>query len=929
MTSSNNRKSSGSSTKTNSRNNGRSSGGNSRKSSQRTGRTKSDSSGRTYTSANRKTNSSRNTRSNSSNRGRNVQTQKNNENEYVNILIIIGIIALSVLTFIFALGIFDNAVPMFITNVIRGLLGINAYFIPVFTIVFVIYYNIENFTRKYLFKLVSLIVFLVAVGLIAHFIAFDKITNFSFGEALGLLYHKGNGGGVIIGSLAYLIEQILGKAFVLIFGIILLIAALAVLIGKKVSAFTTFIIDKIQNLDDSEDDEDEDDDDARYRRREIRKMREQVKVEEKKKKPSFTIKQDDKEEDVEQPVPEKPPVIDVSPFEIRSIKEDELKASENEVVPVVKETVKQVKETNDIHMVKAPENSVVSDEITPINVYDEIIPVSSPIVSTPVITPVVEESIMEDITSIKDIEDIDSDKEIRLTENSMAMISSQKADEIPVIKAEDVDEIPKSKPVVRKPAAYKFPPVSLLKRGDKKTEGKGNIADTAAKLQTTLATFGVEVTVDPRNCSKGPAVTRYELTPAPGVKVSRIVSLSDDIKLSLGAQDIRIEAPIPGKSAVGIEVPNEESTAVPFRDLVESSDFTDAKSKITFTVGKDLSGQIVLADIAKMPHLLIAGSTGSGKSVCINSIIMSILYKAHPDDVKLILIDPKVVELSVYNGIPHLLGKVVTDPKKASAALHWGVTQMEDRYKKFADAGVRDLKGYNEYVQSQEGLSKLPQIVIIVDELADLMMVAGKEVEESICRLAQLARAAGIHLIIATQRPSVDVITGLIKANMPSRIAFAVSSGVDSRTILDSNGAEKLLGKGDMLFFPQGVNKPSRVQGCFVSDNEVHDVVDFIKNQNIADYENRGIDEIITESANTCAVPGGDMDDLFIQAATFIIGKEKASIGALQRAFKIGFNRAARIMDQLEAKGVVGPEEGTKPRKILMTQEQFNEMMNI
>ncbi|MBR6383715.1 MAG: DNA translocase FtsK, partial [Lachnospiraceae bacterium] len=445
----------------------------------------------------------------------------------------------------------------------------------------------------------------------------------------------------------------------------------------------------------------------------------------------------------------------------------------------------------------------------------------------------------------------------------------------------------------------------------------------------TLSTFGVEVSIDPDNCSKGPAVTRYELTPAPGVKVSRIVSLSDDIKLSLGAADIRIEAPIPGKSAVGIEVPNSESSAVPFRDLIESADFHNSKSNLAFAVGKDLSGQVVISDIAKMPHLLIAGATGSGKSVCINTIIMSILYKAHPEDVKLILIDPKVVELSVYNGIPHLLLPVVTDPKQASASLHWGVSEMEDRYKKFADAGVRDLKGYNEKAAEDPSISKLPQVVIIVDELADLMMVAGKEVEESICRLAQLARAAGIHLIIATQRPSVDVITGLIKANMPSRIAFSVSSGIDSRTILDSNGAEKLLGKGDMLFFPQGMNKPSRVQGCFVSDNEVLDVVDFIKNQNIKGYDERIMETVKNNGVSgTVAAPGGDLDELFGQAGMFIIGKEKASIGALQRAFKIGFNRAARIMDQLEAKGVVGPEEGTKPRKILMDEADFTAMMN-
>ena len=356
------------------------------------------------------------------------------------------------------------------------------------------------------------------------------------------------------------------------------------------------------------------------------------------------------------------------------------------------------------------------------------------------------------------------------------------------------------------------------------------------QLKQTLKTFGVNVTIT--DISQGPAVTRYELQPEMGVKVSKIVNLSDDIKLNLAATDIRIEAPIPGKAAIGIEVPNKENSMVLLRDLLESDNFKNFKSNLSFAVGKDIAGQTVVTDIAKMPHVLIAGSTGSGKSVCINTLIMSILYKASPEDVKLIMVDPKVVELSVYNGIPHLLLPVVTDPKKAAGALHWGVNEMTERYKKFEDMHVRDLKGYNKKVEEMtenggaELPQKLPQIVIIVDELADLMMVAPGEVEESICRLAQLARAAGIHLVIATQRPSVDVITGLIKANMPSRIAFAVSSGVDSRTILDMNGAEKLLGKGDMLFYPQGYPKPVRVQGAFVSDKEVADVVDYLKENN-------------------------------------------------------------------------------------------------
>ena len=489
---------------------------------------------------------------------------------------------------------------------------------------------------------------------------------------------------------------------------------------------------------------------------------------------------------------------------------------------------------------------------------------------------------------------------------------------------------------------YVFPAVDLLKAPDRGKTGdsQAHLRETAAKLEQTLNVFGVNAKVN--NISCGPAVTRFEITPELGVKVSKIVNLADDIKLNLAAADIRIEAPIPGKAAVGIEVPNSQSVAVSFRELVESEEFKNAKSKITFAVGKDIAGKVKVTDIAKMPHLLIAGATGSGKSVCINTIIMSILYKAKPDEVKLIMIDPKVVELSVYNGIPHLMIPVVTDPKKAAGALNWAVSEMTDRYEKFANSGVREINGYNAMIDAMEGKDtekppKMPQIVIIVDELADLMMVASKDVEEAICRLAQLARAAGIHLIIATQRPSVNVITGLIKANMPSRIAFAVTSGVDSRTILDMNGAEKLLGKGDMLFDPQGVPKPLRVQGAFVSDKEVSDIVKFIiENNENAQYSNdvaQKMESLSNDTTNTTVtisdVENTDdgRDSYFAEAASIITDKERASIGMLQRYLKIGFNRAARIMDQLEEAGVVGPEEGTKPRKVLVTKEELDTIL--
>lgn len=483
---------------------------------------------------------------------------------------------------------------------------------------------------------------------------------------------------------------------------------------------------------------------------------------------------------------------------------------------------------------------------------------------------------------------------------------------------------------------YIFPSQQLLTPPKPKT-GKAQITEkhlkeTAAKLQNTLESFGVHVTIT--NVSCGPSVTRYELQPEHGVKVKSITSLADDIKLNLAASEVRIEAPIPGKSAVGIEVPNKENFVVTLREMIESKEFTNHPSDIAFTVGRDIGGQVIIADIGKMPHLLIAGATGSGKSVCINTLIMSILYKSKPSDVRMIMIDPKVVELNAYNGIPHLLIPVVTDPKKAAAALNWAVIEMTDRYKKFAEAGVRDLKGYNEKVRevaylNDENYQKLPQIVIIIDELADLMMVAPSEVEDAICRLAQMARAAGLHLIIATQRPSVNVITGVIKANIPSRVAFAVSSAVDSRTIIDGAGAEKLLGKGDMLFFPSGYPKPVRIQGAYVSDKEVSSVVDFIiKNNSEATYSDEIKETIANAKAQEAITAANDeRDDYFVEAGRFIIEKDKASIGMLQRVYRIGFNRAARIMDQLAEVGVVGPEEGTKPRKILMTEEEYEQFL--
>lgn len=478
---------------------------------------------------------------------------------------------------------------------------------------------------------------------------------------------------------------------------------------------------------------------------------------------------------------------------------------------------------------------------------------------------------------------------------------------------------------------YEYPPVELLSKGEKKAikGGAKALTDIATKLQKTLYSFGVQAKVE--NVSVGPAITRYELKPAEGVRVSKIANLADDIALNLAAETIRIEAPIPGKQAVGIEVPNTEKETVHFREVVESDAFQGSGSKLSVALGKDVAGQMAIADIAKMPHALIAGATGSGKSVCINTIITSIIYKAKPSEVKFVMVDPKVVELSVYNGIPHLLIPVVTDPKKAAGALAWAVQEMDNRYNVFAQKGVRDLKGYNALVEKEEGLGKLPQIVIIIDELADLMMVAAKEVEDSICRLAQKARAAGMHLIIATQRPSVDVITGIIKANIPSRIAFSVSSQVDSRTILDQVGAEKLLGKGDMLFYPSGSPKPTRIQGAFVTDDEVEKIVSFVKSNGEATYS-EDIIESIEKSNKTDkeiadeAELDDDTDPFLMDAIDVVVETGQASTSFIQRRFKVGYARAGRIIDQMEERGVISGYQGSKPRQVLMTLEKLQEL---
>ncbi len=536
---------------------------------------------------------------------------------------------------------------------------------------------------------------------------------------------------------------------------------------------------------------------------------------------------------------------------------------------------------------------------------------------------------------------VDEQLTINMMQNEKASQAAKNSDYIEsnLFKQVDEEKADKTKEVLQLEHAqvvedehYEYPPVEILSLNEKKGN-KGSaklLADNAAKLQKTLYSFGVSAKVE--NVSVGPTITRYELKPAEGTRVSKIANLADDIALNLAAESIRIEAPIPGKQAVGIEVPNLQKEAVHLREVIQSNEFENNKSKLSVALGKDVAGKTIVADIGKMPHVLIAGSTGSGKSVCINTIITSIIYNAKPSEVKLVMVDPKVVELSVYNGIPHLLIPVVTDPKKAAGALAWAVIEMDDRYNKFAQKGVRDINGYNKAIEKENEGGKLPQIVIIIDELADLMMVAAKDVEEAICRLAQKARAAGMHLVIATQRPSVDVITGLIKANVPSRIAFAVSSQIDSRTILDCAGAEKLLGKGDMLFYPVGATKPQRIQGAFVSDEEVEKIVDFIKmnagevhyNDEILETienSNKSDKEMLESEAsdNTC-------DPLLNEAIETVVETGQASTSFIQRKFKVGYARAGRIIDQMEERGIISGYQGSKPREVLMSKERWEEL---
>ena len=858
---------------------------------------------------NRKTSNNRN-RNKSNTTSRNRQTKKERMAEiekaeaFRTEVILWIIVAVSLLLFISNMG-FGGVVGRGVSHVLFGLFGLMAYVLPVLLLVgsFFAVSNKGNMHAS---------VKLVAGTAFAVFMCMFMSLAISSGEVLEPLQaftycaDRKNGGGIIGGFLAFYLVKAFGFIGSYIIDIIVLIVCLVLITEKSALKGMQKGGHKVY--------ESAKENNERYKEyREYKaKERQNRRMDHKVSGVSIDTKIEGKKS--------------------KNKKSDELgEITDTQELP-------KVKKADKIALSADPQEAFANDisKVEPV-FSGEIFPPAEPVISGDFVEDDVSLA-KEEVPPVPTKEKVESPAAVQEQPAVKAAKKKVKPSEAEVSDgiADVVQEMEQMQPLEHK---YVYPPIDLLKAGTgkKSANTERQLRETANKLQQTLKTFGVNVTVT--NISCGPAVTRYEIQPEMGVKVSKIVGLADDIKLNLAAADIRIEAPIPGKAAVGIEVPNKENVMVAFRDLIDSKEFKESKSKISFAVGKDISGKTKVADIAKMPHLLIAGATGSGKSVCINTIIMSILYKADPNEVKLLMIDPKVVELSVYNGIPHLMIPVVTDPKKAAGALNWAVAEMTERYEKFAEANVREINGYNAKVDSievpegQERPQKMPQIVIIVDELADLMMVASNDVEQAICRLAQLARAAGIHLVIATQRPSVNVITGLIKANMPSRIAFAVTSGVDSRTILDMNGAEKLLGKGDMLFDPQGSPKPVRVQGAFVSDEEVSAVVEFITQNNApaqySDHVQKKMEDLQSSgSSGSVAISDNDVaddgkDSYFSEAAKIIVDKEKASIGMLQRYLKVGFNRAARIMDQLEEAGIVGPEEGTKPRKVLMTKEEY------
>lgn len=840
------------------------------------------------------------------------------------ILFAFGILALFSFIFTNSMGVFGNG----ITNLMLGFLGITAYICPLILIA----YGIAMIFKKnsHIFKL-RVIYFSILVVLLSAFMQvaifnYDEYTGRTFFRSISYFYTQGKesvGGGVLGGllSLPFLMTfQVLGTIIILttisIIDIILLTNVSMAAFLRKVSGHLSQKVktsnenrkirkaERLKELEEAAEDEELIESEENPNKKKVINFK--IERENRANKKPRRLGHADLDEDLEQTASD----LSASDENNKSVNDDNSEKSEQEQFEVSFTGFNELADDlviSDIASAKMTPASTAPANIDQVNATNEN---------------------DESLPNAQNISNNDADTEtVQQPQNAGASdINKEQSANGNNENAQDDGQI-EIPPIEAKPIVYTYPSVDLLdesKEDISNMKALKNIAlEGAKKLEDTLKSFGVEARVI--NISRGPAVTRYELQPSPGVKVSKIVNLSDDIALNLAAAGVRIEAPIPGKAAVGIEVPNKEMSAVLLRDILESKEFVNHPSKLAFSVGKDISGETVVADIGKMPHLLVAGATGSGKSVCINSLIMSILYKASPEEVKLLLVDPKVVELGIYNGIPHLLIPVVTDPKKAAGALNWAVQEMINRYKLFADKGVRDLKGYNAMLKANDEQGILPQVVIIVDELADLMMAAPNDVEDAICRLAQMARAAGMHLVIATQRPSVDVITGVIKANIPSRISFAVSSQVDSRTILDMGGAEKLLGRGDMLFYPVGEPKPLRVKGSFVSDTEVERVVEFIKTQGYSTY-----DENIIEKINDTAVGNdnnsGDNDALLNQAIEMVVDQGQASVSLVQRKFKVGYSRAARIIDQMEARNIVGRFEGSKPRQVLITKQQWIEM---
>lgn len=830
-----------------------------------------------------------------------------------------------------------------ISKFLRHLLGMGALFLPLALLGYGVYLIAKKDKEAFKIKFILSVVFMVMLISIVHIISLeDNTEGMRVYDYIGHFWKVGdikNGGlvGAILGGICLKAIGVVGTYIVFIAAAIISFMAMS---GKSIYSFIMNIIDFIQDLNDEEEYEDDDYED------------EYVPVEpipQKRKKTTESVKTEKSEKPINKLVRE---VYEPKPKKQRAIK-----GIENIPVRVDSRgrvmTVDIKKEEKNL-----PKISLITDEIKKNKPQQPTIQdilldkVGSEVNMPPEFEyepeplPDIEEKMPNiEMAEPKEFEkEVKADKKVdtpieELEKSATKIVpeveeistppweepSYKDGEEPVIIEAEETKIVDKLKiDAEAKKADYKFPKLEFLGLNPNKNNSKtkAEMLRNSQLLENTLSSFGVEAKVN--NISQGPTVTRYELTPSVGTRVNKIVSLEDDIALSLAARSIRIEAPIPGKSAVGIEIPNEHIQSVYLSEVIRNEKFQNFSSKLAFGLGKDITGNVIVTDIAKMPHMLIAGATGSGKSVCINTLIASILYKATPEEVRLIMVDPKVVELSVYNGIPHLLIPVVTDPQKAAGALNWAVREMMRRYELFSTTGTRNLKGYNEKVTKEE---KIPQIVLIIDELADLMMVAKKEVEDSICRLAQLARAAGIHLIIATQRPSVDVITGLIKANIPSRIAFAVSSSTDSRTVLDTGGAEKLLGKGDMLFRSVDMSKPLRVQGAFVTDSEVEKIVDYVKTDN-PNYDENVINEI-TKAVQTNDTAGGDAnadsDVLTDDVIAFLVKSGKASTGMVQRKFRIGYNRAARIIDELEERGIIGPENGSKPREVYMDRYELRD----